>query len=295
MRKCLEWTDGRKEERKTTCFNNRHWWTSIEIQRWQKFLFYFSALTGSIVDDDDMWLVDSGASRHMPRDRGNLTSMLERRLSQRVELGDNHNYVVKWIGKTSIELEIGNNVLYVPSLKKNLVSISCLEDKGDRVVFVDGKGLVWPKASSIDDARVIEIHEGRLYRLLGQLAQALAHVEINPWELWHRRYAHLHYRALPALSQMVSSVLELQIEHEGVCKGLHLERMSKGHFSAVIVHRKKFWVWFTLMYVVQCQQNHLEVLYTKQLLLMTSLVRGGYISRIPRIKSSPSFKNSRLK
>jgi len=42
-----------------------------------------------------MWLVDSGASRHMPRDRGNLTSMLERRLSQRVELGDNHNYAVK--------------------------------------------------------------------------------------------------------------------------------------------------------------------------------------------------------
>jgi len=34
-----------------------------------------------------------------------------------------------------------NNILYVPSLKKDFISISCLEDKGERVAFVDGK--VW--------------------------------------------------------------------------------------------------------------------------------------------------------
>jgi hypothetical protein len=65
-------------------------------------------------------------------------------ISQRVELGDNNSYVVKGIVKASIELELGNNihlnnVLYVPGLKKNFVSISCLEDKGDRITFVDGK------------------------------------------------------------------------------------------------------------------------------------------------------------
>jgi hypothetical protein len=31
--------------------------------------FYFSSLTGSIEDNDDMWLIDSGASRHMIVDR----------------------------------------------------------------------------------------------------------------------------------------------------------------------------------------------------------------------------------
>lgn len=113
---------------------------------------------------------------------------MERRLSKKVELGDNNNYGVKGIGKTSIELELGDNVrlsniLYLLGLKKNLVSISCLEDKGDRVAFVDSKVLVWPKGFSIDSARVIRVREGRLYRLLKQPTQALVHNDINPCEL----------------------------------------------------------------------------------------------------------------
>ena len=52
-----------------------------------------------------------------------------------------------------------SNVLYVPGLKKNLLSIFTLEDKGYRVAFVDGKVLTWPKESSIDSARVIGIRD----------------------------------------------------------------------------------------------------------------------------------------
>jgi len=40
----------------------------------------------------------------------NLTSLMENKLSQKVEPGDNNNYAVKGIGKTSIELEPGENV-----------------------------------------------------------------------------------------------------------------------------------------------------------------------------------------
>jgi hypothetical protein len=199
--------------------------------------FYFSALAGSIEDNDDMWLIDSGASRHMTGDHVNLSSMREKRISHRVELGDNNSYAVKGIGKASIELESGNNVhlsnvLYVPGLKKNLVSISCLEDKGDIIAFVDGKVLVWPKGSSIDDARVIGIHDGRLYKLLGQNTQSLVHDEVNPSELWHRRYAHLHYQAFPSLNQMVVGVPELQPVHEGVCRGCALGKNVKKPFPS---------------------------------------------------------------
>lgn len=166
-----------------------------------KDFFYFFALIASVADSDDLWLVDSGASRHMTGDRDNLTSLMRRRLSQKVELGDNNSYAVKGIGKTSTELESGenihlNNILYVPGLKKKSISISCLGDKGDRVSFIDGKVLLWTKGSSIDFAIVIRVREGRLYRLLKQPIQALVHNDINLCELWHRRYAHLHYRDL---------------------------------------------------------------------------------------------------
>jgi len=46
------------------------------------------------------------------------------------------------------------DVLFVPGLKKNLLSISALDAKGMRVAFVDGQVLIWPKGKTIDDAVV---------------------------------------------------------------------------------------------------------------------------------------------
>ena len=67
-----------------------------------------------------------------------------------MELRDNNHYAVKGLGSTSLKLENVaklhlNNILYVPGLEKNLLSISCLEDKGDRFAFTDGKVLVLGK------------------------------------------------------------------------------------------------------------------------------------------------------
>jgi hypothetical protein len=165
--------------------------------------------------------------------------MKEKETSHKVEVGDKNSYTIKGIGQASIKMESGNsihlsNVLYVPGLKKNLVSISCLEEKGDRVAFVDGKVLVWSKDSKIEDARVIGIREGRLYKLLGQNIQALVHDEINcvSSELWHRRYAHLHYQAFPSLKQMVVGIPKLQSVHEGVCRGCALGKNIKKPFPS---------------------------------------------------------------
>jgi hypothetical protein len=90
----------------------------------------YSALAGSL--EDDMWIIDIGYSRHMTGDHFKLSSMKEKKTSHKVELGDKNNYPIKGVGQASIKLESGNNVhlsnvLYVPSLEKNLVSISFLE------------------------------------------------------------------------------------------------------------------------------------------------------------------------
>jgi len=78
----------------------------------------------------------------MTRELGKLKTLSKGNFSHSMELGDKNSYLVKWIGSTSLELEFGgnihlNNILYVPGLKKNLLSISFLEDKGDKVAFVD--------------------------------------------------------------------------------------------------------------------------------------------------------------
>ena len=76
-------------------------------------------------------------------------------------------------------------MLYVPRLKKNLLSISALDAKGIRVAFVDGQVQMWPKQKTIDDAMIIGQQEGGLYKLKGQREQALVHDSIEPSELCH--------------------------------------------------------------------------------------------------------------
>jgi hypothetical protein len=196
---------------------------------------HYSTLIGSL--EDDVWIIDNGASRHMIGDQAILSNLNENKTSYKVELGDKNTYPVERIGQAFVKLKISNNVhlsnvLYVPSLEKNLVSISCLEDKGNIIAFVDGKVLSWPRDSSIENARVIGTREGRLYRLLEQNDEALVHDEVNPNEIWHRRYAHINYKELPFLKRMVEGIPELQSTHEGICKGCALGKNVKKPFSS---------------------------------------------------------------
>ena len=110
-------------------------------------------------------------------------------------------------GESSYKLDSGKSltmkeVLFVPGIKKNLLSISALDAKGMRVAFIDGQVIMWPKGKTIDDAVVIG-EGGGLYKLKGHPEQAMVHDIVEPNELWHRRLAHVHYRALPIASKAI--------------------------------------------------------------------------------------------
>ena len=121
----------------------------------------------TITHGNDTWLVDSGASKHMTSYKDSLTDLVEKDPPQKVKLGDDYQYPIKGVGEASYRLESGKHlkmkdVLYVPGLKKNLLSISGLEKKGSRVTFVEGQVLMWPKGKTIDDVVVIGV-QGGLY------------------------------------------------------------------------------------------------------------------------------------
>ena len=59
------------------------------------------------------------------------------------------------------------DVLYVPGLKKNLLSISTLDAKRMRVAIVNGQVLMCNKGKKIDDAKVIGEEDSALYKLKG--------------------------------------------------------------------------------------------------------------------------------
>ena len=43
-----------------------------------------------------------------------------------------------------------DDILYVPGLKKNLLSVAGLEDKGHRILFMDKKVFLWAKDTDLD-------------------------------------------------------------------------------------------------------------------------------------------------
>ena len=91
---------------------------------------------------------------------------------------------------------------------------------------------MWPKGKTINDAVVIGEQEGGLYRLKGHPGQDLVHDIVEPNEIWHRRLAHVHYRALPLASKVVEGLLEIQAKHDGVCKGCAKGKNTKKTFPS---------------------------------------------------------------
>jgi transposase InsO family protein len=122
------------------------------------------------------------------------------------------------------------DVLYVPGLTKNLLSISALDKKGFKVVFIYGEVLMWPKGKTMEEAIVIGKEEGGLYKLKGHSEETLTHSIENPCELWHRRLAHINYKALPYVSKVVTCLPEFKVDHEGMCNGCAQGKNIKNPF-----------------------------------------------------------------
>ena len=51
-------------------------------------------------------------------------------------------------------------------------------------------------------------------------------------ELWHRRFAHLHYKALPDVRKKVTDMPEFKVDHEGVCQGCAAGKHTRGPFPS---------------------------------------------------------------
>jgi hypothetical protein len=131
-----------------------------------------SALSGSVTPGEDTWLIDSGASKYMRGQRYILSFISEKKFSQKVTVGDDYQYPIKGVGESNYKLNSRNSmkmkdIIYVPGLTNNLLSISTLEEKGFIVSFIDGEVLMWAKGETMKEAIVIGKEEGVLYKLKG--------------------------------------------------------------------------------------------------------------------------------
>ena len=181
----------------------------------------------------DTWLIDCGAYRHMARYIDHLANIVQREFQERVILGDDSKYDVKGARDTSFQLDYCKtlqmrDVFLVPRMTSNLIAISSLEDEGYDVILFRGQVFIQNFGSS--ERIEIGICDGGLYRLLARLLKALLHDTVSSVELWHRRLAHLHHRALSSLRKVVTSLLEFEVHHDGVYQGCDLGKNVKNPF-----------------------------------------------------------------
>jgi hypothetical protein len=162
----------------------------------------------------------------------------EKDLQMHIEMGDDGRYSMTDIGTVTFQRESGSpltlkDVMYVPGLKKNLVSVAMLEDHGYDVIFSKGKAFLHHIASG--QVKQIRVQVKNLYKLdvedcvaLSTKAEKVQSQDIS--ELWHRILGHLHHGALKIMQQISTGLPKGTLEQRDTCKGCTLGKYTKASF-----------------------------------------------------------------
>ena len=126
-----------------------------------------------------------------------------------------------------------SDVLYVPGIKKNLLSISALAKIGLVVKFVDDRCTVHDLSNGDSIITSGSLCRG-LYKLntYGSSVKDVACAIVDSQavvdaKLWHARFGHLNFASLLRVQkfEMVSSLPKLEIPSKHVCEGCILGKM----------------------------------------------------------------------
>jgi hypothetical protein len=115
----------------------------------------------------------------MTRVRENFTGLRYTKVRIDISLGDDTLVRVTRIDtitfrRDSMPLISFRDILYVHGMKKNLISVSTLQDRGLEVTFRGTKVLIHPRGYSLASRQVIGVRDGNLFRFLFQPLHALA-------------------------------------------------------------------------------------------------------------------------
>ncbi|WVZ50425.1 hypothetical protein U9M48_001678 [Paspalum notatum var. saurae] len=152
---------------------------------------------------EDVWIMDSGCSRHMTKPQVVLRSLNLVSTKEYITFGDNGQGKVMGVGSVLLSAKLSlREVAFVRNLGFNLVSVSQLLDEGFEVRFKKGA------------CCVLDAEETLVCSLL-------------PFGRWHRRLGHMSFDLLVGLSSMglIRGLSKLRAEKDLVCHPRHHGKM----------------------------------------------------------------------
>lgn len=197
---------------------------------------FYSCLT-SQQESQGIWYVDSGCSSHMTGNKEYFVKLEEQEIPP-VKLGDGKFQNVEGRGVISVRTRSGktryiSDVLYVPGLAQNLLSVGQLIRKGYSLHFEDGECTIYDKINKQLVAKV-KMSGNFVFPLSMPSIEncAMSTNHIDEGKLWHLRYGHLNYRSLKVLKSkgMVIGIPNID-GGDKVCEGCILGKFHRLPFT----------------------------------------------------------------
>ena len=143
------------------------------------------------------WWVDSAAIRHIARNRELFVDFKEKQLGEhRVYMGNNTYSDVLGEGKCKFfigdSVIVLNNVLYVPSVRRNLIFVPMLDEKGFEVKMKSGCVLINKGDISVSGVKVDGMYLLKCDNNKNFISDYLNVSNVlNNTYLWHLRLGHI--------------------------------------------------------------------------------------------------------
>ena len=179
------------------------------------------ALASVTEQEKKKWLVDSGASKPMCNDEKQFNSMTPLEKPEKIKVGDGFYLTATMQGNIKLKLNVNGkikmvtvrDVLYVPELSYNLLSVSKATDSGKQVLFQGDKCEIKNRRDEI--LLQATKHRGLYYvdtieeENTTEFATCAETSEpVSKERVWHSRYGHLGDQSLSKLvkDDMVSGL-----------------------------------------------------------------------------------------
>lgn len=187
----------------------------------------FVCLSASYSLDSNEWIIDSGASQHMTNRNDWMKN--GREVNDNVTIANDSKLCVKRIGNVELKLEIDNgcvslkihDVLYVPELFTNLLSVSRLAKNGLTVIFDESGCKIYDKQKKLIGKGVLINDIFKLDQWVEPIAGKAASVSTSNHdeiELWHQRFAHLGYSTMCKMNDNFVDTIKSESESMRLCE-----------------------------------------------------------------------------
>ncbi|BBH07457.1 BURP domain-containing protein [Prunus dulcis] len=205
----------------------------------------FSTCLSALEEKESIWYLDSGCSNHMSGNE-NIFLDVDTSATPNIKMGNGAIVEAKGKGRIAVKTKKGmkqiHDVLLVPKLSQNLLSVGQLVENGYRLVFQDGACIIYDKNAVEMVIAKVKMERNRNFPIEFQYAEVAAmkaDVVQDSW-LWHKRFCHLNFQGLKLLQKnsMVNGLPEIK-ETIDVCEGCIMGKQHRNSFPRQSTWRAK--------------------------------------------------------